>query len=413
MHAIRDNWRSVPLLLLGLAVPVSVSAGTIAVCLVYLGAAIALYLDRDRITWPDRSVGYALAALVGTYLLATALAAPYPRNWGKFGEELWIKVLLVAIPVLAGDRRRPLVWALRAAILAGTVAAAFAVVQYLLGYDPLRGHSVYLPQFGHATVSGFFGHHLSYGGQILVFVVFVTSWLVGCRSLRQRLRRAPVLVLLVLALLGNFARSAWLGTLAGLVALLLVRPARRRWIAPSILSAIVAVTLLVPPVRAHLLRIFQFDQHITRLNLWHSSWDGIRDNLLLGLGPGNFDQLLALYQVPGQYDNLAHAHNDLLMHGVNAGLPAMLAAVALLVVTCRLFLRAARRARADVAWIFYGALAVQVGITVAGVFQVFQTDDEVEMLLYFVLGCAVALAGQILRPVRDGTTVDDSAPRDP
>jgi hypothetical protein len=39
-----------------------------------------------------------------------------------------------------------------------------------------------------------------------------------------------------------------------------------------------------------------------------------------------------------------------------------------------------------------GALAVQAGITVAGFFQVFQTDDEVEMLLYFVLGCALALA---------------------
>ena len=131
------------------------------------------------------------------------------------------------------------------------------------------------------------------------------------------------------------------------------------------------------------------------------------------MGPGNFDQLLAHYQVPGHYDNLAHAHNDLLMHGVNAGLPAVLAAVALLVATCGLFLRAARRAQADVAWILYGALAVQVGITVAGIFQVFQTDDEVEMLLYFVLGCAVALAGQILRRAEDRTTAGKAAPHDP
>ena len=67
--------------------------------------------------------------------------------------------------------------------------------------------------------------------------------------------------------------------------------------------------------------------------------------------------------------------------------------LALLVTTCLVFWTGWRR-QVSGAWILLGAVAVQVGITVAGFFQVYQTDDEVEILLYFVLGCALAVAGQ-------------------
>ena len=41
-------------------------------------------------------------------------------------------------------------------------------------------------------------------------------------------------------------------------------------------------------------------------------------------------------------------------------------------------------------WIVVGALAGHVALIVAGLAQVFQTDDEVEFTLYFVLACALA-----------------------
>ncbi len=381
--------RFVPLLLLGLALSVSVTAGGIGVGLVYLAALGCLLYDRRRAVWPDRAVLGALLTLVGAYFLATLLAAPYPQHWNKFAEELWIKGLLVAVPLVAGGRRRLLRRVLIATLIMGTVAAAFAVAQNFLGMDPIRGRSIYRPEFGHTAVSGFFGHHLSYAGQILIFVLMTAAWWLAER------RRWPVLGALgvmALALFWNYSRSAWLGAGAGLVLLVfLTRGPERRW-GLGAMGAFVLVVAAVGPVREHFLRIFHWEQHLTRLNLWRSSLEGIAAEPLLGFGPGNFGALLAEHQVSGHYDTLAHSHNDLLMHGVNAGLPGIVAAVALLVVTCRLFWRAWRRGGAD-GWIFAGALAVQVGITVAGLFQVFQTDDEVEMLLYFLLGVAVALAG--------------------
>jgi len=389
----QDTIRFLPLLLPALTVSVSVTAGTIAVALVYLAALVLLLVERGRAVWPEGAVTRSLLALVGAYFLATALAAPYPSHWAKFAEELWIKGLLVAVPLVAGRRPSVVRGALQVALVMGALAAAYAVAQNFLGVDPIRGRSIFRPDFGHTAVSGFFGHHLSYAGQILMLVL-MTGALVLDRLERPWRERIPLLAglgLMALALFWNYSRSAWVGAAAGLLALVWLHPGpARRWTLGAGGAALLVV-MGIGPVRAHFLSIFRLEQHLTRLNLWRSSWDGLTAHPLLGFGPGNFSALLREHMVPGHYDSLAHSHNDLLMHGVNAGLPGIAAALTLLFFTCRLFWREWRRGGPD-AWVFAGALVVQVGITVAGFFQVFQTDDEVEMLLYFLLGCALALA---------------------
>ena len=64
----------------------------------------------------------ALGALLGFYFLSTLLAAPYPQHWHKFAEEMWIKLLLVAVPVLAAGRVRRLESAMKLALM---IAAYF------------------------------------------------------------------------------------------------------------------------------------------------------------------------------------------------------------------------------------------------------------------------------------------------
>ena len=392
MLSFKDSWRYGPLYLLALSVAVSVSAGGIATGLVFLAAAAGLLSRTEPVLWPQRSVVLALGALVGCYFLATLLAMPYPHNWHKFSEELWIKFLLLAIPTLAGRNPKHIEGALKLSLTIGAVAAAYAVVQHFIGFDPIRDRSIFRPQFGHAAVSGFFSHHLSYAGQAMIFLILATAWWLDRPTVRKCLVTLPILVVMGAALLWSFARSSLLGAMAGLLVLILVQQGRRRWFSLAGILGAMSVVFLIAPVRVHFLNIFQMDRHLTRLNLWQSSWEGIKANPLLGFGPGNFESLLAEHQVQGHYETLGHAHNDLLMHGANAGVPGVLAALALLGVICWLMIGAAR-VQIRYRWIFTGTLAIQVGITVAGFFQVYQTDDEVEMLLYFVLGCAVALVG--------------------
>ncbi len=393
MISFNDAWRLGPLFILALTVSVSVSVGGISVALLYLAALVVIVQDRKQVVWPEKSVLLALAALLGSYFLATLFSMPYPHDWNKFAEELWIKLLLIAVPVVVGRDTKKLVWALKLALLMGGAAAVFAVVQHFLGFDPVRGCSLFRPQFGHIAVTGFFSHHLSFAGQSIIFIIMTAAWYLDKPADRKRRWLLLVLLAMGMALLWSFARSAWVGVLAGLpVVLVMLQRGRTRWVGMAAGLVAAAGFLMIHPVRDHFLRIFQLQQHTTRLNLWQSSWEGIKANPLLGFGPGNFESLLEGFKVPGHYETLAHAHHDLLMHGVNAGIPGIVAALALLLVTCRLMLRAGRTDSAN-QWIFKGTFAVQVGITVAGFFQVFQTDDEVEILLYFLLGCAVALAG--------------------
>lgn len=381
-----------PLLLLAVAAPVSVSAAGIATGLVLLSALVhALAHRATERSRPPRAVLGALGALLGIYVLATVFSAPYPHHWHKLLEENWIKLLLVAVPVLAAGRPDRVTKLLKLAVLVGVLAGIYAIWQHFSGFDPIRHRSIVRPQWGLATVTGFFNHHLSYGGQVLVFFLLALAWLLADQG-RRRLWLVPALGVLGSALLWSYARSAFLGVGCGLLTMVLLVPGRRRWAGLGVLGAGLGTALLISPVRAHLLMLFEMKRHVTRLNLWESSWHGIQARPLLGFGPGNFRGLLDGYQVDGYYETLAHSHNDLLMHGVNAGVPAMLAALALLVTTCLVF-RAGWRRRQPGSWVLLGAFAVQVGITVAGFFQVYQTDDEVEILLYFVLGCALAVAG--------------------
>ena len=220
------------------------------------------------------------------------------------------------------------------------------------------------------------------------------AWLLFAPLSRRRFLLVPALAVLGAALVWSYARSAFLGTMAGGLVLVFLARGPRRWAGLATLATGLGAALLIPPVRAHLYMLFEMKRHVTRLNLWESSWHGIQARPLLGFGPGNFRALLDGYQVEGYYETLAHSHNDLLMHGVNAGIPGILAALLLLATTCWVFQRALK-ARPSGAWVLAGALAVQGGITIAGLFQVYQTDDEVEMLLYFILGCALAVAGQV------------------
>ena len=384
--------RRVPLMMLALTACVSVSGAGLGGGLTVLLAAFLLARSPRSGCLPPGRVIPALFALMGAYLLATILATPFPHNWTKLGEELWIKLLLVAVPLMAAGDAALLRRLLRLVLGGGCLAAGFAVLQYFLGHDPIRDQSIYRPQYGHVAVSGFFGHHLSYAGQVLVVFLMLSAWWLNGAGTRGRLILTPLLAVVGLSLLWNFSRSAWLGSMAGTLVLILLQGRRVRWWTLGAGAVALGAAALLSPVRVHFLSIFALDQHLTRLNLWHTSWLALLDNPLLGLGPGNFGRAVELYLVPGHFNTLGHAHNDLLMHGVNAGFPGLLAALFLLLATCRVFWRARRTAGQDL-WVFNGALAVQVGITVAGIFQVYQTDDEVELLLYFLLGLVLALAG--------------------
>ncbi|MCP4572241.1 MAG: O-antigen ligase family protein [bacterium] len=381
--------RLAPLYLLALAAPISLSVGSIAAGLCLAVALAVLAVERDPAVLPPRTVLWGLAFLVGTYALATAFAPAGFQRWDKLLEENWLKPLLVAVPVLAAGRPRHGRWILLVLLAATAVAALYACRQHVTGWDPIRGRTL-VTEFGHIAVTGFVNHKLSFGGQLLVAILAAAAWTLAPGGRRAR-RLLPVqtglVVLLGLSLVWTYARGPWLGVLAGLVVLAALLQGRRRLVGLMLLTLPVVVSLLQGDLRGHLLRAASAAANETRLNLWRSSLAGIADRPLLGWGPGNFSEMLAHHEVAGFYNSRSHAHNDLLMHGVNAGVLGALASLFLWGGIAVLLYLAWRRGGG---WVPLAGAAVLAGLAVAGLFQVFHTDDEVELVLCLVLGLGLA-----------------------
>ncbi len=211
---------------------------------------------------------------------------------------------------------------------------------------------------------------------------------------RWRLLFIPALGLLGVALLWSYARSAQIGLWVGLLVILMAWSGWRRRVGIGLTALPVVAILTLPVVRTHFFQLFSLEKNITRINLWESSWQGIKARPWLGFGPGNFEDMMAIFEVDGFYNARSHSHHDFLMHGVNSGILGVLAALALLLTVSILMWRVWREGGSN-AWLALACLAAQTAITVAGFFQVYQTDDEVEMMLYFLLGCGLALSGKV------------------
>ena len=384
--------RVLPLYLLALAAPLSVWAGNICAGAVMVWALVwALGPGRGSLTLPPRSVLLPVGALLLTHALATLLA-PGSSRWDKLAEEMWFKLLLVAIPVVVAGRGEVARRAIWLTLAAGTLAAIFGVYHHLTDSDPIRGA---LKHFNGAPIAqGFTNHHLSFGGQLVTLMALAFCWFRAdvLDTWRRAWRPALVCLLMGLSLIWSFARSAQVGVLAMAVYLVFTLPGRWRRVGVVGLTAVLLLVVAMPSVRGRISESFTDEKEVTRPNLWRSSVAGIADRPLLGWGPGNFGVMLEHHEVSGFYESRAHSHNDFLMHAVNAGILGLAAAVWLVVATIRVFHRGWRRGGPG-SWMLLGAVATQIGISVGGLFQVFQTDDEVEILLYVVLGCCVALAG--------------------
>ncbi len=387
-----------PIYAFALSAPLSVAVGSISAGALAAAALLRWSFHPRPHGAVPRAIAAALLAYYLAHVLATLFAAPYPSNWGKLLGEMWLKLLLVSVPLASFGQSQHVERAVKLLLSVGAAVAVYGIWQHFSGIDWWHHRAAPMTDGQYMSVA-FFGHHLTYGGHVMLLFIVASSWaFLGQR--RWGIERAlsiSAVILTGLALLLSFARSAQVGALIGIVVLAIALPTRRKWVVLAPIAAMAVVALLTPAFTQRVSALFQPGAEATRRNLWSSSLHGIVARPWLGFGPGNFGPMMQRFEVPGFYDTKSHSHNDFLMHGVNAGLLGLLAALVLLILSMVLLWKA-RRGISGPAWILVGAVACQAGISVAGLFQVYQTDDEVEMLLYFLLGAAFALAARPPQP---------------
>ncbi len=387
--------------------------------------------------------GPILAFCVWTLLSASFSPDPLLSHESSKKLVLFVLLYMVVETATAGSRRERLV---DAALLGGLALGAGALAQYyLLGFDTVN----------HRPTS-FLGHYMTASGLSMSVLVLAAArlalgptppWLPSRHDLgRLALLAGGVGLLTALQSLGIFAieadrlfvaglvaaamhlaltegpwhgpatgstlagaalvasswalvisrtRSAWLGALAGLAIVAILRAPRTLWLLGAALALLAAVR---PQTVMDRLTVTDASS-VDRYYMWQAGIDMIRDKPVFGQGPGTILSRYPLYRWPQAPNTQApHLHDNALQIAAERGLPCLgfwiwwVASV--LGDSWREWRKAGSRGR----WAAGASLAIVAAMMVAGLFEYNFGDSEV---LLFVL--AMAALPYAVRRERQGT----------
>jgi len=390
-----------------------------------------------------------IVAFVAFTLLSVSFSVDPGASLDHAKKLLLLVVFVLAIDTLALERSRER--ALTVALLAGLALAGLMVVQFhLLGFDGL-----------HRRPTGFLGHYMSATGLVMTILVVAAARL-GFSREALRPRRADMLALAALAaglfvlaaakasglgavpatgafvallaaagafvtttrgpwpgsgtgstlaaaalplcgwaLLVSRTRNAWLGALAGVAVVALLRKPK----ALFALAALVAAVFLARPT-AVIDRLTVTDAStIDRYYQWQAGVDMIRDRPWFGQGPGMILRTYPTYRWPEAPNTQApHLHDNALQIAAERGLlclGAWLSWMAIVLADAWREVRSLLREKParGPAWVAVGALAGLLALMAAGLFEYNFGDSEVLMFLLLVTALPYALRrGRALFP---------------
>lgn len=295
-----------------------------------------------------------IAALLGVYLLTTATSL----DWRVSLEVALVVLMAIGVFYVLSDGLLLSRSQLEAALMLAVLAAALRAL-WIVGNDYWDG-----VRLANAVLGGLsFGdlvpptvpkvHNVGDHANLLgaIFAMTLPFFFAGLfRKLPLALRIAIAIagLIVTLAMFFALARSAWLGAAAGLAVTglliyatpaglerlraLLPRAPQHRWIAATVALAIAAVVVagavfVTTSVESRPIWLFR-ESGTPRIDVMGAGGEMVQDYPLLGTGPGVFALLYPEYS--GRYPNHAfHAHNGFLQTAVDAGIPGVLAMLAL------------------------------------------------------------------------------------
>jgi O-antigen ligase len=197
------------------------------------------------------------------------------------------------------------------------------------------------------------------------------------------------------ALLISRTRNAWLGALAGLATVILVRAPRALWLIPAGIAAVLAVGPAPVLDRLTVTDAASRDRYY----MWQAGLDMIRDKPVFGQGPG---MILSVY--PGyrwaEAPNLRapHLHDNALQIAAERGLPCLIWWVWLVAEAMGAAYRELPKRDGppgsggpDARWGAVAALGVLVAVMVAGLFEYNFGDSEILMFVLLVTSLPFAV----------------------
>jgi O-antigen ligase len=250
--------------------------------------------------------------------------------------------------------------------------------------------------------TGFYGQFVTYA-EVLQLVIALTLGIFV--SLRVKRSWNGGLLLISLAGLGGallltVTRASWLGCLVSTLIILLLGVSRRALILMGVLAIpLILAGLLVLQQKRNVAFIDQADQSTTwRETVWREGFSLLVSkprHLLVGIG---MDSIKKRWRAWGMFDNgqipWGHMHSNLLQIALERGVPALILWLSLLFVYAQTLWRSLR-VGSTLGWlergILLGALGGLAGFFTSGLVHYNWGDSEVVMILYMIMGLALAI----------------------
>ena len=334
-----------------------------------------------------------LGALVAYVLwLGVAIAASVDSaaSLTSLREVLTLTTLPLALVAVRDEKRlRQLVDAL---VLVAAGLAVLGLSQLASGYGSID-----------RRIKGPFSHVMTFSGVLLLIDLLLIARMIApppVATLRPRPLDRPWVAWTCVALINgavmiSLTRSAWIGIVAGLLALVWVR--RRHWLLAVPAAAVVFVVAAPVPVVARMISTANLSDESTydRLCMLEAGLRMTYEHPLTGLGPEIAKRRYPIYRHPTSSRlNAPHLHNSYLQLLAERGFPALLAYLAMVGIAIGAAWRAYRDegrtqgARVD---LYLGAGAALFAFSIAGLFENNWGDTEVQRMALFLLALPFCL----------------------
>lgn len=250
--------------------------------------------------------------------------------------------------------------------------------------------------------TGLYGQFVTYA-EVLQLIIALTVGIFASLPVKRSWAGALLLVALAGfagALLLTVTRASWLGCLVSTVIILFLGVRRRAMILIGVLAIpLILAGLFVLQQKRNVAFIDQTDQSTTwRETVWREGFNLLVSkprHLLVGIG---MDSIKTHWRRWGMFEGgripWGHMHSNLLQIALERGVPALILWLGFLFLYARTLWRSLRDG-AKLDWIergmLLGALGGLAGFFTSGVVHYNWGDSEVVMVLYMIMGLALAV----------------------
>ena len=306
-------------------------------------------------------------------------------------KKFFLLLLVVVVPlILRGENR--LTWIYRIIFVVAAISSLAGLAQYAANPHRDLLH----------RISGFMSHWMTYSGLLMLVFVLLVAYALRA-GIRDHKWVIPAAVLIVLALISSQTRNAWMGAVAGVAVLVLMRRPR----AIVFLLAAILLCYAVSPsaIKNRLQSGFNLSDPNTRnrIELFRTSMRLIRAHPWFGVGPKNVKYEALKYRSNNEFPDwmYQHMHNNFFQIAAETGIPGLLIWLWLMTRFAWDSLRCYRYAnghsfpagegpRREALMASSAALAACVALITAGMFEYNFGDSEVLMLFLFIVSAPYA-----------------------